>query len=109
MRATLTGAAPVRFSKTARSRPFLREATRDAAQVGGPPAVGRRRVADDRLEGPAEGAEAVEADVQADLAHAPVGLPQKEHRALDPPPLEVPVGGLPEGGAEGPYEVRVGA
>src|SRR5918912_1243655 len=107
MRATLPSAAPLRFSETARSRPRLREAARHPAQVGRPPAVGGRRIADDRLERAAERAEAREADVEADVADAAVGLAQEEHRALDAPPLEVAMRRLAEGGAEGPDEVRL--
>src|SRR5437764_8788320 len=109
MRATLSGAPPVRFSKTARSRPGLREAAGHPAEVGGPPAVCGRWVADDLLERPAEGAYAGEAHLEADLSDAPIGLAQEKHRPLDPSPLQVAVWCLPEGGAEGANEVRLRA
>src|SRR5437764_14497318 len=109
MRATLSGAPPVRFSKTARSRPGLREAAGHPAEVGGPPAVCGRWVADDLLERPAEGAYAGEAHLEADLSDAPIGLAQEKHRPLDPSPLQVAVWCLPEGGAEGADEVRLRA
>ena len=71
-------------------------------------AVVRRRLADDLAERAAEGAQAVEADVEADVGDAAVGLAQQEHRALDPPPLQVAVRRLPEDGAEAAAEVRLG-
>src|SRR5215208_483491 len=107
MRAKLPDARTARFSETARSRPRAREAGRNRAEVGGAATIGRRRLTDDRPERPAEGAEAREADVEADLAHLALGLAQEEHRPLDPPALEVAVRGLAEGGAEDPDEVRL--
>ena len=71
-------------------------------------AVRARRLADDRAERPAERAEAREADVEADLGDAALGLAQHEHRPLDAAALEVAVRRLAEGGAEGPDEVRLG-
>src|SRR6202040_2152995 len=56
----------------------------------------------------AEGTEAGETDVEADIGDAAVALAQQEHRALDPAPLEVAVRRLAEGRAEGPDEVRLG-
>src|SRR5215211_2521014 len=106
MRAKLLDARTARFSETARSRPRAREAGRNRAEVGGAAAVGRRRLADDGPERPAEGAEARKADVEADLAHLAAGLAQEEHRPLDAPALEVAMRGLAKGGAEGPDEVR---
>ena len=68
----------------------------------------RRRLADDRPERPTEGPEAAEADVEADVGDASVGLAQQEHGALDPTPLEVAVRRLAEDGAEGADEMRLG-
>src|SRR5258708_354908 len=69
-------------------------------------AVARRRLPDELPERPAEGPEAGEADVEADVGDAAVGLPQQEHRALYPPPLQVAVRRLAEHGAEATAEVR---
>jgi hypothetical protein len=71
-------------------------------------AVARRRLADDLAERPAEGSQAHEADVEADVSDAAVGLAQEEHRALHPAPLQVPVRGLPEDITEAADEVRLG-
>src|ERR671918_2743189 len=98
MRATLVLAPRLRFSKTARSRPRLREAGRDGSEVGGTPPIGGRRLADDVGERPAERPETRKAHVEADLGHAAVGLPQEEHRSLDPAALQVPMRRLAEGG-----------
>jgi len=73
-----------------------------------PHAVVRRRLADDLPERAAEGPQAREADVEADVGDAAVSLAQQEHRALHPPPLQVTVRRLPEGGAEAADEVRLG-
>src|SRR5215207_2374133 len=107
MWATLIDAARARFSETARSRPGPREAVGDRGDVGAP-AIRRRRLAHDRAERPAEGPEAGEADVEADLRHAAVGLAQQEHRALDAAALQVTVRGLAERRPERPDEVRLG-
>src|SRR3954463_1384161 len=88
MRATLTARPPLFFSETARSRHRHREARRHGHR-GRPGAVGARRGADDRAERPAEGPEAVEADVEADLGHAAVGLYEQEHRPLHAAALQV--------------------
>src|SRR4051794_4899877 len=95
MRPTLDARAPVRFSKTARSRPRHSEARRSAICLGFV-AVVRRRLADDLPERPAERSEAQEPNVEADLGDAVVGLPQHEHRPLNPSPLQVPVRCLAE-------------
>ena len=63
--------------------------------------------ADDRAERPAEGAQAGEADVEADVGDAPIGLAQQEHRPLYPPPLQVAVRRLAERGPEYADEVRL--
>src|SRR3954447_16800014 len=106
MRATLVDARLECFSKTARSRPRHREAVRNGLDVGSPAVLGRR-LADYGPERAAEGAEAREADVEADLGHAALGLPQEEHRPLDAPALKVTVRRLAERGAEGADEVRL--
>src|SRR6266576_2941042 len=91
----------VRLSETARSRPGLRETGRNGAQVCGLPAISGRRLADDASEGAAERAKAGEADVEADLTHTALGLPQQEHRALYAAALQIAVRRLAEGGAKG--------
>src|SRR3954469_14237590 len=105
MDATLVRVAAPRFSGTARPRPRHREAVRDGVWRA-PRPVRRRRAPDDLPERPAERAEAGEADVEADVAHRPVGLPQEEHRPLDAPALEVAVRRLAEGRLERAGEVR---
>src|SRR3954451_14050871 len=106
MGATLIEHLHARFSKTARSRPGHREAVRNGLRLGAR-AVRARRLADDLAEGPAERAEAAEADVEADVGDAAIGLDEQEHRPLDAPALEVAVRRLAEGGAEGADEVRL--
>src|SRR5207249_10444537 len=64
--------------------------------------------ADDVAEGPAEGAEAGEPDVHADVGDAAARLAQQEHGALHAPALEVAVGRLAESGAKRADEVRLG-
>src|SRR5918994_2486232 len=108
MRAKLADRAPARFSETARSRPRLREARRHRPQVGCAFPVHARWLADDLPEGAAEGTQTGEPDVEADLAHVAVRLPQEEHRSFHPATLEVAVRGLAERGAEGADEVRLG-
>src|SRR6266851_3346330 len=73
-----------------------------------PHAVLRRRLADDLSKRAAEGPPAGEADVEADVGDAAVGLTQEEHRPLHPPPLQVTVRRLPEDGAEAADEVSLG-
>src|SRR2546423_733132 len=73
-----------------------------------PHAVVGRRLADDLPEHADEGPSACEADVEADVGDAAVGLAQQEHRAFHPPPLQVTVGRLPEDGPEAANEVRFG-
>src|SRR5881396_435941 len=106
MWASLVGGGLARFSKTARPGPGHGEARRHGFDDGAL-TVGSGRFADDLAEGAAEGAEAVEADIEADVGHAAVGLAQQEHGALDAPALEVAVGSLAEGGVEGADEVRL--
>src|SRR5881396_203135 len=71
-------------------------------------AIARRRLADDLAERPAEGPQAHEADVEADVGDAAVGFAEEEHRALYPPPLQVSVRRLSEHRAEAADEVRLG-
>src|SRR2546426_10033387 len=81
------------FSKTARSRPGHREAVGNG--LDRPPlAVGAWRLADDVPKNPAEGTQAGEADVEADVGHAAVGGPQQVHGTRDPAPLEISMRGL---------------
>src|SRR3954452_6998472 len=88
-------------SETARSHPRLLEARRDAVRKRPAGAERGRRLADDLPEGPAEGGEAGEADVEADLADRVLRGAEQVHRALDAPPLQVAVRGLAEGVLEG--------
>src|SRR5438270_4849111 len=96
-------------SKTARSprhpRRHHRPRRPHLMTVGGhhrsiPHAVVRRRLADDLPERAAEGPPAREADVEADVGDAAVGLAQQEHRAFHTPPLQVTVRRLPKDGSE---------
>src|SRR3954452_14178640 len=89
------------FSETARSRLRPREAARDRLDRRVAPVL-RRRAPDDLAERPAERPEAREADVEADLGDAAVGLAQQEHRPLDAPALQVAVRRLAERRAERP-------
>src|SRR5690349_7318492 len=107
MEVTLVAARPVRFSETARPRPRHGEAVGDVVRDP-PPAVAGGRFADDGAERPAERPEAGEADVEADVGHAAVGLHEQEHRPLDAPALQVAMRRLAEGGPEGADEVRLG-
>src|SRR5438445_9330676 len=94
------------FSKTARSCPGHGEARRDGLDRSAL-AVDGWRFADDLLKAAAEGAQAVEADVEADVRHAAVGRAQQEHRPLDPAALKVAVRSLAEGRAKGSDEMRL--
>src|ERR1700687_2622133 len=92
------------FSETARSHPAHREAGRhgkDQLAIS----VFSRSVADDFGEGPAEGTQAVEANVHANVRDASLGLSEQEHRALDAPALQVAVRRFAKGRLEGPDEV----
>src|SRR5262245_11144078 len=100
MWARLVPALRRRFSETARSRPRSREARGNGSEVGRLPPVRARRLADDLGERPAERSHAREADVEADLRDAALALAEQEHRALDPPALQVPVRRLAERRAE---------
>src|ERR1700704_2329206 len=103
---TLDDVARPVFSKTARSSPGHGEAVWDGFDR---PAltVRRRSLANDVTKAPAESAQAVEANVEADARHAAVGRPQEEHRPLDPAALQVAVRGLAEGRAKGSDEMRL--
>src|SRR3954462_4990247 len=107
MAVTLVAPCTVGFSETAGSRPGHREAVRDVVGDAAV-AVAGGRLADDGAEGAAERPEAGEADVEADVGHAAVGLHEQEHRALDPPALQVAMRGLAEGGPEGADKGRRG-
>src|SRR3989442_11727170 len=95
------------FSKTARSCPAHREAVRHCKNEAPRPIVGRR-LADDVAKRAAERTKALKPDVQADVGHGAVGLPQQEHGALDPAALQVAVRRLTKGRPEGPDEMRLG-
>src|SRR5437899_5928965 len=94
------------FSKTARSHVGHREACRHRLHLRALPILARRH-ADDLSKSAAEGAQAREADVEADVSDGALGLGQLEHRPLDPPALKVSVRGLAERPAEGPYEMSL--
>src|SRR3981081_4337579 len=106
MRAPLDARSPAGFSKTARSRPCHPEAGGDSVGVG-TAAVLRRGSADYLPECPAEGAEAHEAHVEADLSDAAIGFAQHEHRSLHAAALKVAVRCLAKRRAERAYDVRL--
>src|SRR5215207_2448575 len=118
MRNTLRRAIAIRFSKTAalpraaRSRPrhhHARGHVAGGARAGSPRlAVGAWRHPDHVSERPAEGPEAREPDVQADLGHRPLGLAQQRHRSLQSAPLKVAVRRLAKRLLERADEVRLG-
>jgi hypothetical protein len=60
------------------------------------------------VERPAEGAQACEADFEADVGHAMVGCAQEEHRPFDAAALQVAMGRFAERRPEGATEVRLG-
>src|SRR5438445_1928481 len=100
---------PVRrpgFSKTARSHVRHREARRQRLHLRARP-IHARGHPDDLSESAAEGAQAREADVEADVRDGALGLGKLEHRPLDPTALKVSVWGLAKGPAEGPYEMSL--
>src|SRR5712692_281782 len=107
MRSMLSTVLRARFSKTAGSGPGHREAGGGVRDLGAGAIVGRVD-ADDVAKSTAEGAEAPEPDVEADVGDAPRGLAQQEHGPLDPPALQVSVRSLAKGRAESPDEVRLG-
>src|SRR5258708_1589618 len=102
MAATLDPGLAVRFSETAlsrRPRPGHRPAGRHAqgcSVAGEARAIARRRLAEDPAERAAEGAQAVESDLEADLGHGAVRLTQQLHRALHATALQVAVRALAE-------------
>src|SRR5260370_7320993 len=95
------------FSKTAGSHVGHREAARHRFDLG-TCAIFAGCDAEDVTEWAAEGAEGVEADIEADVSDAALGLAQLEHCALNPPALEVAVRHLAESRAKRPYEVGLG-
>jgi hypothetical protein len=70
-------------------------------------AVVGRCLAHDLPERAAEGPEAREPDVEADMRDAAVGLPEEEHRAFHTTPLKVAVRRFPERCPEAADEVRL--
>src|SRR4051794_22582449 len=108
MAATLRRAVGSRFSETAhllamsgRPRPGHDDACGHiprGARPGAPSlAVGRWRHPEHARKSPAEGTQAGEADVEADLGYGPLGLAQQRHRSLEPAPLQIPMRCLAEG------------
>src|SRR5712692_143727 len=95
------------FSETARSRPGHDKA-RGGLNSFLASSVFAGRYVDDVTECPAERAQAREADLEADVRHASVGLTKHEHGALDPPSLKVAVRRLTERRAKGADEVGIG-
>src|SRR5256884_6735795 len=101
-------------SKTARSRRHRRHyrpRRPHLVAVGGhhrsiPHAIARRRLADDVPERAAEGPSAREADVEAYVGDAALGLTQQEHRTPHPPPLQDTAPGLPQGSGGAAYGGR---
>src|SRR4051794_29642303 len=106
MDVTLRTFLATRFSETAvlrlapGSRPGHHHARGHVARrahAGPPrPAIGGRRHADHARERPAEGPEAREPHLEADLGHGPLALAQQRHRPLEPAPLEVAMRRLAE-------------
>src|SRR2546428_12666835 len=107
MRPTLPGSRRGGFSKTAWSGPGHGEARGHGSGYAAA-AIGARRFAHDLAERSTERAQAGEADVEADVGHAPGRLAQQEHRALDTAALQVAVRGLAERRVERADEVRLG-
>lgn len=70
-----------------------------------PRPIRARRLPDDLPKGSAKCPEAAEAYVEADVGHGAVTFAQQKHRTLDPAPLQIAVGRLPEDGAEASTEV----
>src|ERR1700686_4490602 len=96
---TLGPLLPGCFSKTARSRPSHGEAGRH--RLKGPSrAIRARRFAHDPAEGAAKTAQTGEPHVETDVGDLALAAAQQVHRAFDPPPLQVAVGRLAEGGSE---------
>src|ERR1044072_917925 len=108
MAAKIRAPRRLRWSGTAWSPPRHFEARRHAVRHRAARAELRRRLADDLAERPAERGEAGEADVEADLADRVLRRAQEAHRALDAPPLQVPVRRLAERVLERADEVRLG-
>jgi hypothetical protein len=59
------------------------------------------------VEGPAEGAQAAETHIEANVRYAPIGGTQEKHCALNAPSLQIAVWGFPKSRAEGADEVRL--
>src|SRR5207247_6541581 len=90
-----------------RPHPRHGEARRRGHHVAASPIVGRA-LADVVAEGSAEGAQARETDIEADIGDVALRFPEQEHRSLDATPLEVAVGCLPEGRLRGEDVVSEG-
>src|SRR5690242_21701816 len=86
----LWGAILPGFSKTAGSHPAHREAGRRQHPQTALAVLGGSGL-EDLGEGPAEGAEAAETDIEADVGDGAVRLAEEGHRALHAPALQVPV------------------
>src|SRR5437762_2477363 len=115
MAVTLDDCPPGRFSEPAllsrRAHPRHRPAGRHeqrGALAREARAVLRGRLADDRAKRATEGAQAVEAHVEADLGDRTRGLAQQLHRTLHAAALQVAVRRLAERGAELAAEMRRG-
>src|SRR3989442_14902456 len=89
-----------------RAHPRPGEARRRGHHVAVSPIVGRG-LADDVAEGSAEGAQARETDIEADIGAVARRFPEQEHRSHDAPPLAVAEGRLAEARPEGGEGVGV--
>src|SRR5437899_4979480 len=94
------------FSKTARSHVGHREACRHRLHLRALPILARRH-ADDLSKSAAEGAQAREADVEADVSDGALGLGQLEHRPLNATALKIAMRSLAKRRPKSPYEVRL--
>src|ERR1700674_176243 len=94
------------FSETARSGPGHDKARGGQNDLLASAVFGRRHL-HDVAKRAAEGTQAGEADLHADIGDAPVGLSEHEHGALDAPALKVAMRRLTERRPKGADEVRV--
>src|SRR5216684_9153046 len=95
------------FSETARSRPGHDKARGGLNDFFASSIFAGSHV-DDVAKRPAERAQTHEADLEADVRHASVGLAQHEHGALDAAPLKVSVRRLAESRPKRPDEMGLG-
>src|SRR4029077_1625965 len=107
MRSMLLAVRRARFSKTAGSGPGHREAGGGVHHIA-PRAVVGGVHADDVAKGAAEGPEAAESDVEADVGDVVARFAQEEHGALDPAALQVAVRRLAESRSERADKVSFG-